>query len=83
MEAPDLGFRFEWLPEAKSLYKINVTGGGHEQLSANVSSQGEATLAIAMWCRGYRARMREIVYTPGVKHYHLLAEGGQSQARMG
>jgi hypothetical protein len=83
MESPELGFRFEWHPEARAVYCLVYNGGKHEQIAANIETPEAAQLAAMMWCRGYQSRAREITRKPGGKHYHMLAETGRVGAKMG
>lgn len=76
MVAPDLGFGFGYDPEARSLYVIHGNGASHEQIAANVMNGEVAEAFVAMWCKGYRSRAREITRKPGAPHYHMLAETG-------
>lgn len=77
MEAPDLGFGFQWDPDSQALYIIHGNGKSHEQIAAKITSPEAAQLLAAMWCRGYRSRAREITRVPGNPHRHLFAETGQ------
>lgn len=83
MEAPDIGFRFEWHPEARALYVVHFASGAqHEQIAGNILSDNAAQLAATMWCRGYRSRAREIGRKPGLSHHQMLCEMGKVGADM-
>lgn len=53
-------FRFEWHPQVKTVYVIEIGKlvSGHEVAEAiaqDVRTQGDATNAALIWARGYRA----------------------------
>lgn len=82
MEMTDLGFRFEWHPEAQAVYAMFIsTGLKHEQIASGVTSPEQAQFSVTMWCRGYRSRMREAMRDPTKRHFHLLAETGKLKAK--
>jgi hypothetical protein len=77
MEAPDIGFGFQWVPDTQALYIIHANGVIHEQIAEKVTTPEAAHLLAGMWCRGYRSRMREIQRVPGAKHHHMFAGMGR------
>ena len=83
MSAPDIGFGFGWEPDSKALFIIHTNGAPHEQIASNIETPEIAHLMAAMWCRGYRSRVREMERVPGNKHYHMLAETGKVEMKLG
>ena len=76
MSAPDIGFRFEWVPDRRSVYAIKTGETTAIQIAANIINPEAAEIVAVVWCRGYRYRSREIGQPKGVRHYQMLLEGG-------
>ena len=81
--APDIGFRFEWVPDKQSVYSIKDGAADAIQIAAKIATPEAAHIVATVWTRGYREAKRDLSRAPGARHFHMLAEGGEIGARFG